>query len=64
MAKFKNIMQLKERGMRLFTPKAKMIFIKLRQAFIIASIYHYLDPGDYIQIDNNISYYDISRVLS
>ena len=44
--------------------KAKLAFIKLRQAFVKAPILHYFDPKCYIQIETDVSGYAISRILN
>ena len=45
------------------TPRAKLAFIKLRQAFFKAPIFHYFDPEHYIRIETNASGYAINVVL-
>ena len=45
------------------TPGAKLIFTKLRQAFIKTPILHYYDLERYIQIETDVSGYAISGVL-
>ena len=45
-------------------PKARLMFIELRQAFIKAPIFHHFDPEYHIQIKTNVLGYSINRVLS
>ena len=47
-----------------FTPKAKKVFIKLRQMFIEALILNYFDSERHIQIKTDASGYAIVRVFS
>ena len=46
------------------TPKAKLAFFRLRQAFIEAPILHHFDPERYIQIEIDVSGYAIGGILS
>ena len=47
-----------------FTPKARLVFIELRQAFVKASILHYCDPERYIWVETDASGYAIGRDFS
>ena len=51
-------------GSDFFTPKAKLAFTKLRQAFVKAPILHHFNPKRHIRIETDISGYAIGRVLS
>ena len=51
-------------GMSFFTPKARLAFIQLRQAFVEAPILHYFDPESHIRIEIDVSGYAIGGVLS
>ena len=46
------------------TPKTRLAFTKLRQAFVKAPIFHYFDLKRYIRVEMNASGYAISRVFS
>ena len=46
-----------------FTPRAKLAFTKLRQAFFKALILHHFDPKRHIRIETDVSSYVIGRVL-
>ena len=46
------------------TPKAKLAFTKLRQAFVKAPILHHFNPECHIQIEIDESGYAIGEVLS
>ena len=46
------------------TPRARLAFTKLRQAFVKASILYHFDPERYIRVEINISGYAISGVFS
>lgn len=46
------------------TFKARLVFTKLRQAFIKASILHHFNSKYHIYIETNISNYTINRILS
>ena len=46
------------------TPRAKLAFSKLRQAFLKAPILHHFNPERHIQIETDVSGYTIGRVLS
>lgn len=47
-----------------FTSGAKKAFTKLRQAFIEALILNHFDLEYHIQIETNVSSYDISAIFS
>ena len=57
---FKNI----KAGPSFFTPKARLAFIKLRQAFIKIPIIYHFDLKCYFWIEINIFRYGISKILS
>ena len=46
------------------TPKAKLAFLRLRQAFSKASILHHFDPKCYIQNETDAFGYAIDGILS
>ena len=46
------------------TPDAKRAFDQLRQAFIEVAILQHFDPGQYIQIETDVSSHAIGEVLS
>ena len=46
------------------TPKAKLAFSRLRQAFTEAPILHHFDPERYIRIETDASGYAIGGILS
>ena len=46
------------------TPKARLVFNQLRQAFIEAPILHHFDPKSHIWIETDVSSYAIGGVLS
>ena len=46
------------------TPKARLAFIQLRQAFVKALILHHFDPESYIRIETDVSGYAIGSILS
>ena len=46
------------------TPKARLAFTELRQAFVKASILYYFNPKCYIRIEIDVSGYAIGGVLS
>lgn len=60
---FKFTKYLKNSGSGYFTLEPKLMFTKLRQAFLKAPIFHYFDPEYHIQIAD-ISGYPTSGVLS
>ena len=66
MSKSKNLSKFKktERSSDFLTPRAKLAFNKLRQAFVKAPILHHFDLERYIQIETNASSYAIGGVLS
>ena len=47
-----------------FTPKARLAFTQLRQAFVKASIFHHFDLKNHIRIEINVSSCVIKGVLS
>ena len=47
-----------------FIFKVKLIFTKLKQAYVEALIFHHFNPEPHIQIETNISGYTIDRVFS
>ena len=47
-----------------FTPKARLAFTKLRQAFVKALIFYHFDPERHIRFETNVSSYIISRIFS
>ena len=51
-------------GSDFLTPGAKLVFTKLRQAFVKASILHHFDPEYHIRTETDVSGYAISGVLS
>ena len=53
-----------EAGTSFFTPKTRLAFTQLRQAFVKASILHHFDLESYIRIKTNASGYAIGGVLS
>ena len=52
------------RSLDFLTPKAKLAFIKLRQAFLKAMILHHFNPKRHIRIETDVSGYAMSGVLS
>ena len=52
------------RSSNFFTPRTKLAFTKLRQAFIKALILHHFDPKHYIRIETDASGYAIGGVLN
>ena len=54
----------KETGTGFFTPKARLAFTQLRQAFVEAPILHHFDPKSHIRIETDASGYAIGGVLS
>ena len=54
----------REAGTGFFTPKARLTFIQLRQAFVEAPILHHFDQESHIWIETNASGYAIGNVLS
>ena len=51
-------------GTGFFTPKARLAFTQLRQAFVEAPILHHFDLKSYIRIEIDISGYVIGGILS
>ena len=47
-----------------FTPRARLVFTKLKQAFLKALIFYHFNPERYIRIEIDIFGYAISGVLS
>ena len=54
----------KKAGTGFLTPKARLAFIQLRQAFVEAPILYHFNPESHIRIETNASGYTISGVLS
>lgn len=50
--------------MGFFTPRARLVFTKLRQVFIKAPIPDHFDPEYQIRIETNLLGYTIGRVIS
>ena len=46
------------------TSEVKLVFLRLRQAFIKAAILHHFDPERYIRIKTDASDYTIGGILS
>lgn len=46
-----------------FTPEVRLVFTKLRLAFIENLIFNYFDPKCYILIELNLSSYAINEVF-
>ena len=56
---------LKATGNLIFlTPKAKLPFLQLKEAFTEAPIFYHFDPGRYIRIETDASDYAIGGILS
>ena len=53
-----------EAGTGFLTPKARLAFTQLRQAFVEAPIFHHFDPESHIRIETDASGYAIGGVLS
>ena len=53
-----------EAGTGFFTPKARLAFTQLRQAFVKAPILHHFDPESHIRIETDALGYAIGGVLS
>lgn len=51
-------------GLGFLTPRARLVFAKLRQAFIKVIILHYFDLICYMWVKTNTSEYAIGGVLS
>ena len=59
LSKSKNIL-----GSDFFTPRAKLVFTKLRQVLIKTPILHHFDPKHHIQVETDVLGYTIGRVFS
>lgn len=64
MTKSKNIIKLKEPKIRFLILGVRLVFTKLRQAFIKNPIFYYFDLNFYNQTKTGILGYAIGRVLS
>lgn len=76
MAKLKNLVRpeicnfskfieyLKIFGLGFFTFEVRLVFTKLKQAFIETLVFYYFHPECYIQIKTDIFSYAINRVLN
>ena len=53
-----------EAGTDFLTPKARLAFTQLRQAFVKAPIFHHFNPKSHIRIETDASGYAIGGVLS
>ena len=63
--KFKNLFKSKRMvGLDFLTPRAKLAFTKLRQAFVKAPILYHFDLEYHIRIETDVSGYAIGGVLS
>ena len=63
-SKSKKSSKSKTVGSDFFTPKAKLAFTELRQAFLKAPILYHFNPGRHIRIETDASSYAIVGVLS
>ena len=64
-SKSKNLSKFKKMvGMDFFTPRTKLAFTKLRQAFFKALILYHFDPKRHIWIETDVLGYAIGRVFS
>ena len=64
-SKSKNLSKSKKMvGTDFLTPGAKLMFTKVRQAFLKALILYHFDPEHHIRIETDASDYAIGRVLS
>ena len=64
-SKSKNLSKSKKTvGSDFFTPRAKLAFTQLRQAFLKAPILYHFDPERHIQIETDVSSYAIGGVFS
>ena len=54
----------REAGIDLITPKVRLAFTQLRQAFVDAPILHHLNLECYIWIEIDVSSYAISGILN
>ena len=52
------------RSLDFFTPRAKLAFTELKQAFLKAFIFYHRKPKCHIRIETDVLDYAISRVLS
>ena len=65
LSKSKNLSKSKKTvGSDFLTPKAKLAFTKLRQAFVKALILYHFNPERYIWIKTDVLGYTIDRVLN
>ena len=65
MFKSKKLSQSKKiLGSDFFTPRARLAFIKLRQAFVKAPILHHFDLERHIRVETDVSGYVIGEILS
>ena len=63
--KVQNLSKLKKTvGWDFFIFRAKLKFIKLKQAFVKSSILHHFNPERHIRIETDVLGYAICRVLS
>ena len=53
-----------EAGTSFLTPKARLAFTQLRQAFVKSLILHHFDPESHIRIETDTSSYAIGGILS
>ena len=53
-----------EAGTGFFTPKARLAFTRLRQAFVKAPIFYYFNPENHIRIETDALGYAIGSILS
>ena len=56
--------RIEKAGTGFFTPKARLAFIQLRQAFVEAPILHHFDLESLLRIETDPSSYAIGSVLS
>ena len=56
--------RIEKAGMGFLTPKARLVFTQLRQAFVKAPILHHFNPKSHIWIETNASSYAIGGILS
>ena len=54
----------KEAGTGFLTPKARLAFTRLRQAFVNPPILHHFDPESHIRIKTDVLGYAIEGILS
>ena len=63
--KSKNLSKSKKTvGSDFLTPRVKLAFTELRQAFVKSLILHHFDPERHIRIETDVSSYAIGGVLS